>query len=241
MNAKPEEIIALGPPEGAAVFAAEDALSAAARPAATAMPTHGGPATDTYAVAVHVMRIAPAWLLVISVAFVTLTLLLGWVKPGAGASGEAYLSPNDSKAATSVPAVSPAMPAAKQEKQAGTVAQVPSAGDASAAAKASAEPQPQPPTPPASQEVQSNVTGDAAQKFTVQVGSHSDESSANEQTSRLRSAGFEARTVIAQLPGRGKWFRVQAGSFDDRAAAAKEAAAIRSKGVAPEALVVPQQ
>ena len=247
MNAKPEEIIAAGHAEGSVVFAAEEAPSAAA---GLAPPARVGQATDTYAVAVRVLRIAPAWLLVISVAFVTLTLLLGWVKPGADASGEAYLSPNDSKVAATVPpaAPSPSMPAAKQEKPNGAaaqpanaVAQAPAAADASTAAKTSVEPMPQPSTPPASQQTQPNAAGDAGQKFTVQVGSYSDESSANEQTSRLRAAGFEARTVVAELPGRGKWFRVQAGSFDDRAEAAKEAAAMRSKGVASGAIVVPRQ
>jgi len=242
MNVIQEEKIAGGPAKGAAVFAAEDALAAVARPAANATQARGGYATDTYAVAVHVLRIAPAWLLVISVAFVLLTLLLGWVKSGAGASGEAHLSPNDSKVASTVPAASstPAMPAAKQERQTVAVAQVPAA-DASIAPAGRVESTSQSPTLAASQESQSNVAGDAGQKFTVQVGSHNDESPANEQASRLRSAGFEARTVVAELPGRGKWYRVQAGGFDDRAAAAKEAAAMRAKGVAPEAIVVPRQ
>lgn len=246
MNAKQEESIALGPAEDSVFFAATEAP-----PAVTPAPVRGQ-TTDTYAVAVRVLRIAPAWLLVTSVAFVTLTLLLGWVKPGADASGEAYLSPNDSKVAATVPPASPSpsMPAAKQEKPngaaaqpAGGVAQAPSAAVANTEAKASVEPTPlpQPSTAPAPQQTQTNVAGDAGQKFTVQVGSHSDESSANEQTSRLRSAGFDARTVVAELPGRGKWFRVQAGSFDDRAEAAKQAAAMRSKGVASDAIVVPQQ
>jgi len=239
MITKQEEKIVAGPADGAAVFAAEDARSGVARPAT---PAHGGYVADTYAVAVHVLRIAPAWLLFTSVAFVLLTLLLGWVKPGADASGEAYLSPNDSKVAATVPAASPSpvMPAAKQEKQADAVAQTSNAGNESRAANARVESATQPATP-APQASQSNDAVNAGQKFTVQVGSHSDESSANEQTSRLRSAGFDARTVTAELPGRGKWFRVQAGSFDDRAAAAKVVAAMRSKGVATGAIVVPLQ
>jgi cell division septation protein DedD len=250
MNAKLEEKTVSGTADGSAIFAAEAASSGVAPPAIQ-MTNPRGPATDTYAVAVRVLRIAPAWLLFISVVFVLLTLMLGWVRPGADASGEAYLSPNDSKVAPTVPPASPSMPAAKPEKQtvaaaqvpspaaptASAVAQAPSAGDASHAASAQVEPAPK----PATQESQSNVADNAGPKFTVQVGSHSDESSANEQTSRLRAAGFDARTVFAELPGRGKWFRVQAGSFDDRESASKVAAEIRAKGAAVQAIVVPQQ
>lgn len=241
MTTKQEEKIVAGPADGASVFTTEDARSVVARPA-TMTPAHGGYVADTYAVAVNVLRIAPAWLLFISVAFVLLTLLLGWVRPGADASGEAYLSPNDSKVAATVPAASPSptMPAAKQERQADAVAQTSNAGNASPAANARVESAAPTPTP-ATQASQSNDAVNAGQRFTVQVGSHSDESSANEQTSHLRSAGFDARTVTAELPGRGKWFRVQAGSFDDRAAAAKVVAAMRSKGVAADAIVVPKQ
>jgi cell division septation protein DedD len=255
MNAKPEDKTVSGTADGSAIFAAEAASSGIAPPAMQ-MTNARGPATDTYAVAVRVLKIAPAWLLFISVVFVLLTLTLGWVRPGAGASGEAYFSPNDSKVAPTVPPASPSpsMPAAKPERQtaaaqvpspaaqtANTVAQAPSAGDVSHAASAQVETAPKPATPAATQEGQSNAADNAGPKFTVQVGSHSDESSANEQTSRLRSAGFDARTVVAELPGRGKWFRVQAGSFDDRESASKVAAAIRAKGAAVQAIVVPQQ
>lgn len=256
MNATLEEKTVSGTADAPIVFAAE-AASPGVAPPAIQMANARGPATDTYAVAVRVLKIAPAWLLFISVVFVLLTLMLGWVRPGADASGEAYLSPNDSKVSPTVPAASPspAMPAAKQEKQtaaaaqvpspsaqtASTTAQAPSASDVGHAANAQVETASKPATPPATQESLSNVADNAGPKFTVQVGSHSDESSANEQTSRLRSAGFEARTVIAELPGRGKWFRVQAGSFDDREAASKVAAAIRAKGAAVQAIVVPQQ
>ncbi|HST54118.1 MAG TPA: SPOR domain-containing protein [Pyrinomonadaceae bacterium] len=236
MIAKQEEQIVVDAVDCAAVFATEDAPSRIARPSTT--PEHGGSAPDTYAVAVHILRIAPAWFLVIAVAFVLLTLMLGWVKPGADASGEAYLSPNDSKVAATVPAASPA-PAFPAEKQSVAVAPVAN-GDARPTATSRVEPAPQSSTPSAAPESRANESGDAVQKFTVQVGSHNDESEANEQTSRLRSAGFDARTVLAELPGRGKWYRVQAGSFDDRGAASKEAAAMRAKGVAPEAIVVPQ-
>jgi cell division septation protein DedD len=237
MSAKQEEKIVVDTVDCAAVFAAEDAPACVARPSAT--PAHGDSAPDTYAVAVHILKIAPAWLLFIAVAFVLLTLMLGWVKPGADASGEAYLSPNDSKVAATVPAASPA-PAFPAEKQSVAVAPVANGGDARPPAASGVEPAPQPSTPPAAPESRANESGDAGQKFTVQVGAHNDESAANEQTSRLRSAGFDARTVLAELPGRGKWYRVQAGSFDDRGAASKEAAAMRAKGVAPAAIVVPQ-
>ena len=79
---------------------------------------------------------------------------------------------------------------------------------------------------------------DANGKFTVQVGSFSVESQANERISSLRAAGFDARSTTVQIPGRGTWYRVQVGRFRERDAASKAAAQLREKGAAASSMVV---
>lgn len=257
MDAKHEEKIIEGAVDEEAVVAAEDAhLSVAGAP--TLIPSASdSSAPDTYAVAVQVMRMAPAWLLTISVSFVLLILLLSWIRPDANASGKAFSNPNDSKAHAASPAVSTAAVLPKHEGQVAEVMPVADGvGGNAVSSEAPAQSEPASTSPAESHPVaadpeesvvssvpekKASEANDSEQKFTVQVGSHTNESGANEQVSSLRAAGFDARTVAAELPGRGKWFRVQAGSFDDRAGASKEAALMRAKGVAPAGIVVPRQ
>lgn len=246
--------------DASAVVAVEDAQPGLA-PAVSSTSN----ASNIYAVGVHVVKMAPAWVLALSVSFIAFILLLSWVRPDVSASGKNSYALNDSRVMTVSPAES-APVAPKQETHAAESAPVESDG---AAAPSEAREQPNIVSPPSSQAAESrpdivedkeksvmpaatapqpdaratqaNAANASTPKFTVQIGSHSNESSANEQISRLRAAGSEARTVVVELPGRGKWYRVQVGSFDDRASAQKEAAALRAKGVAPAAIVVPQQ
>ncbi|MBC7930328.1 MAG: SPOR domain-containing protein [Rubrivivax sp.] len=257
MDAKHEEKIIEGAVDAEAVVAAEDAhLSVAGAPALTPS-TSDNSAPDSYAVAVQVMKMAPAWLLTLSVSFVLLIILLSWIRPDANASDKAFSNPNDSKTHAASPAVSTAAVLPKHEGQVAEVTPVADvAGGNVVSSEAPAQSGPASTSPAESQPVvvvnseesvvssvpekKASEAGGSEQKFTVQVGSHSNESGANEQVSRLRAAGFDARTVAAELPGRGKWYRVQAGRFDDRAGAQKEAALLRAKGVAPAAIVVPR-
>ena len=203
-------------------------------------------APDPFAVGVRVLKMAPAWLLFTTVCCSSLVLLLGWVRAGGDAAAVTLPSKhNDARpakrvsAAEETPAASdaPAQPAAQiasAPAPAQTAQPAPPKADAKAEMKAETK---------AEVKAQEHVPapgGDAGAKFTTQVGSHSDQSEANEQVSRLRAAGFDARSVAAELPGRGTWYRVQVGRFADRGEAAKTVAALRSKGTA-SAIVVPLQ
>ncbi|HYH84813.1 MAG TPA: SPOR domain-containing protein [Pyrinomonadaceae bacterium] len=260
MDAKHEEVIIEGSVDEEAVVAAEDEQSVVAQAPTLAPYASDSSAPDTYAVGIHVMKMAPAWLLTTSVFFVLLILLLSWVRPDASASGTASSASNDSKAHAATPGVIPAPVAPNGEQQVAEVAPVAEGvGDKAVPSEAPtpAEPASQTSTSPAeshpvaavpeepsvagASNKQANASSDSEPKFTVQVSSHSDESGANEQVSRVRAAGFDAWTVAVELPGRGKWYRVQSGSFDDRAGASKEAALLRAKGVAPAGIVVPRQ
>lgn len=261
MDAEHEHKIIEGAVHAEAVVATEDAQPSVVQAPTLTSSASDSPATDTYAVAIHVMRMAPAWLLTISVSFVLLIVLLSWIRPDASASDRTSSNTNDSEAPTASGAVSTAPVLSKDERQVVEVLEVADGvGDNAVPSDAPArvEPASSPSTSPAQSnpavvvnleqaalsgvpEKQANESGGSEPKFTVQVGSHSNESSANEQVSRLRAAGFDARTVAVELAGRGKWYRVQAGSFDDRAGASKEAAQLRARGLTSDAIVVPRQ
>lgn len=212
-------------------------------------------APDPFAVGVRVLKMAPAWLLFTAVCCSMLVLLLGWARSSGDASAITLPAKrNDARAAQRAPAAANET-AAKIESSAPVNASAvdvsgpksTAANDAPAQVAVAPEPAPQPaPTaePKAVEKVRVETPAPAAGgegNFTAQVGSHSDQSEANEQVSRLRAAGFDARSVAAELPGRGIWYRVQVGRFADRGEAAKTVAALRSKGAAAGALVVPVQ
>ncbi|HWW76723.1 MAG TPA: SPOR domain-containing protein, partial [Pyrinomonadaceae bacterium] len=227
-------------------------------------------APDPFAVGVRVLRMAPAWLLSMTAGCSLLIILLGWMNPGGMANTVAYAPAfNDARPATTAPAPTPSQPAAPAhpaqttEPAAAPAGVAPTAESAPAAAAEPAAPAPaaaeqapaaaeqapattpqaeektQPATPSQSAETPAR-SADADGNFTVQVGSFNNSSEANERVSGLRNAGFEARSVAVELPGRGTWYRVQVGRFADRAEASKTAASLRSKG-AGAALVVPVQ
>lgn len=244
-----------------AVVASEDAQPSVVQAPTLTPSVSDSSAPDTYAVAVHVMRMAPAWLLTTSVSFLILILVLSWIRPDASASDIASSNPNDSKAPAASPAVLTAPVLPKDERQVAEVMPVADGvGDNAVSSEAPARVEPASPSSTSPAESNPavvvnpeesavsdvpvkgvNVVGDSELKFTVQIGSHSNESSANEQISLLRAAGFDARTVAVELPRRGKWFRVQTGNFDDRAGASKEAAQLRARGLSSAAIVVPRQ
>ncbi|MCA1619005.1 MAG: SPOR domain-containing protein [Acidobacteria bacterium] len=224
---------------------------APARPARkTAAPNVNAP--DPFAVGVRLLRMAPAWLLLVTVLCGALVLLLGWVRGDGDASALGLSAKqNDARAAqTSPKPEAPApKPAAADSPEVATPAaaapapnDVPDAPPAQAAAPAPAPAeQPAPPAPKAVETAQPAQPDDAGAKFTVQVGSYNNQSEANEHVSRLRAAGFDSRSAAVELPGRGTWHRVQVGRFAERAEASKTVAQLRAKGAAAGALVAPLQ
>jgi len=241
---------------------ADAGANPAALDGATPLPTY--PATpepvrrvnagtpDPFAVGVRLLRMAPAWLLLTTFGCGALVLLLGWVKAGGDASAAVTLPPkrNDSRAVKTNPKANPAGPktAAANSPEMAPPAEAPRAASSNpshAPAQPEAQPAPaaQPGTAPAApaQAAPPAPSNGAGDKFTVQVGSYSEQSAANEHISRLRAAGFEARAAAVELPGRGTWFRVQVGRFADRAEASKALGLLRAKGAAAGAIVAPLQ
>ena len=228
-----------------------------AKPAPAKTAPRSAAAPDPFAVGVRVLKMAPAWLLFTAVCCSVLVLLLGWAR--SGGEVEAVTLPsknNDARAAKRVPAAEEMSAKAEANPPAdaapasapgpkSTAANDAPAQSVVAPAPAAQAPQPAPAAAPKVDEkarVETPAQGsDAGGKFTAQVGSHSDQSEANAQVSHLRAAGFDARSVAAELPGRGTWYRVQVGRFADRGEAAKTVAALRAKGASASALVVPVQ
>jgi cell division septation protein DedD len=221
-------------------------------PAQKPAPAQHAAAPDPFAVGVRVLKMAPAWLLFTAVCCSALVLLLSWVRTDGNASAVPLPSKhNDARAAKRPPvaeetgAKAEVNPPATDSTASTSGPKSTAANDAPAQVAPAPAPQPAPAAAPKVEEktrVETPVQpSDEGGNFTAQVGSHSDQSEANEQVSRLRAAGFDARSVAAELPGRGTWYRVQVGRFADRGEAAKTVAALRAKGAAAAALVVPVQ
>lgn len=97
----------------------------------------------------------------------------------------------------------------------------------------------QSPPPPEGAHTAADVTAasDGAGSYSVQVGAFAELSQANEQVSRLRAAGFEAR--VAEAGGATRFrFRVRSGLYATREEAARLAAHLRARGVAGETVIV---
>ncbi|HEX8149015.1 MAG TPA: SPOR domain-containing protein [Pyrinomonadaceae bacterium] len=169
-------------------------------------------AYDGYAVGRRVLRLAPAWLLLIVVAFALALLLFSWLGRRGGAEDEPFRNE-----ATNQPAATPsgAHAAASPSR--------PAAADA---------------TPAATAEVQGGTAApDESGSYSVQVGAFAELSQANELVSRLRAAGFEARVVE---PGGATRFRfqVRSGLYATREEAARLASDLRARGVAGETVII---
>jgi cell division protein FtsN len=71
----------------------------------------------------------------------------------------------------------------------------------------------------------------------VQVGAFAELSQANEQVSRLRAAGFEARVTESGAATRFR-FQVRSGLYATREEAARLASDLRARGVAAETVII---
>lgn len=188
-------------------------------------PPAARPTPDGYAVGLRVLRIAPVWLLLSSVGFLSILLLLSWAsQPVPQVTATAALpAPAVQKNEASNTAPPPAPPARPAPQPA---APRPAEAPAPAPAAEPEKPQPAPAPKPA-----------AAGNFAVQVGSYKDASEANARVSALRAAGFEAESAAAEIPGRGLWHRVYCGRSATREGAARVAAELRAKGAASQVMV----
>ncbi|MBV8855501.1 MAG: SPOR domain-containing protein [Acidobacteria bacterium] len=169
---------------------------------------------DSYAVGRRVLRLAPAWLLLVVVAFGLALLLFSWV----GRRGDTSDDGAFRNEATNQTAVTPE----GAHAAASPLQTAPAAGA----------------TPAKTPEIKNAVAvPDEAGSYSVQVGAFADVSQANEQVSRLRAAGFEARVVEASEVTRFR-FQVRSGLYATREAAARLASDLHARGVAGETVIV---
>jgi cell division septation protein DedD len=239
--------------EPLAVIVEEPAAAAVEEPAPVAAAAAAASAPDFYAVGVRLIKMSPVWLLTVTGGFALLILLLSWVRP-AGGEVDAASIPNDAKSVVVQYPEAPTSSAAKPTQETPAPVSVPAKEER---AEVPAEAKPAEPAqaqsapresheamPVESQKEPARVapsSNDSGGKFTVQVGSFSVESQANERISSLRAAGFDARSTAVEIPGRGKWYRVHVGRFAEREDAAKVSAQMREKGAASGSMVVPVQ
>jgi len=197
--------------------------------ALTARATRAGD-YDRYAVGRRVLKVVPAWLLILVAAFVVVLLAFKWAsRPAGGARGEDFHNDTTNRSPPAQPSPhdshSTQKPAGRAREEA---APAPSASESEDGAKSEAD----------SEGVRREVSeAEEAASFSVQAGAFDDRSQANELVSRLRAAGFDARVAEA---GESKRFRfqVRSGLFKTREEAARLSAQLRSKGVAAENVIV---
>lgn len=231
-------------PVEAALLPLEAAPTPSPRPSARPAAAQRANASDPFAVGVRLLRMAPAWLLFVTVLCGALVMVLGWVR-GDGDAATARLSRKQNDALSVKTSPRPEAPAPKTA--AANSPEVASAAPVTPAPSALSAPNQAPPPVEvaapalAPAEKPAAPADNAGAKFTVQVGSYNNQSEANGHVSRLRAAGFESRSAAVELPGRGTWYRVQVGRFADRAEASKTVAQMRAQGAASGALVAPLQ
>ncbi len=74
-------------------------------------------------------------------------------------------------------------------------------------------------------------------RYTIQVSSHPERQTAEEDVRRMKQSGFAAFIVTSELQGKGTWYRVRIGRFTNRDAAEKLQKEIHAK-VGMESIVV---
>ncbi|HWW74907.1 MAG TPA: SPOR domain-containing protein [Pyrinomonadaceae bacterium] len=184
---------------------------------------------DGYAVGRRLLRLAPVWLLLIAVGFALALLLFSWLGRRAEMrEGDAFINEATNRA-----------PAADGADVKGSEAKSPHARTDAAAATARAKPAEEaaPAAPAAPSSAPSPQGLGEAEAYTVQVGAFATVSDANEQVSRLRAAGFEARVAESDASTRFR-FQVRSGLYATREEAATLAARLRTAGVAAQTVIV---
>lgn len=206
---------------------------------------------DKYASGVRLLRVAPAWLLLTGLAFVSVLFLLNWwSRPGEENQGPlpvaaAQKQPERNDAMSRrVTTPAPAPQAEEEKKVAPPPRQEPPPPAPKSEAASVSQERPAAPAelaaPPAELKkpaAPAQAVGDAGGKFTVQVGAYNVAEQADERVTSLKSAGFDGGVVRVEIPGRGTWYRVQSGRFASRDEAARYGGQLRAKGVAQSVIV----
>ncbi|HUI45009.1 MAG TPA: SPOR domain-containing protein [Nitrospirota bacterium] len=93
-------------------------------------------------------------------------------------------------------------------------------------------------SPVAEKQAATRMRGASAKlRFTIQVSSHLDRRTAEDDVRRMKQNGFAAFIITSELQGKGTWYRVRIGSFASRVAAERLQKDIHAK-VGLEPIVV---
>ena len=76
-------------------------------------------------------------------------------------------------------------------------------------------------------------TAAASVRYTIQTGSYSDRSMAEEEVRSLKRRGYAAFFVATNIPEKGTWYRVRIGSFANRESAERLANDLKAKEGVP--------
>lgn len=189
---------------------------------------------DNYAVGVRLLRIAPVWLLLGGISFITIITFCSWMRP-AGQAEALTLNPVRQNQATNLATESAAASSVVSTQPGDIKPQVSTVGNvATKQMKVAEETKPAPAAPV----VEVGTAGAGGGKYTLQVASYNDASQANEQVSILRAAGFETHVALVEIAKRGTWYRVQSGRFESREEAARYVTQMHAKGAAANAIIV---
>lgn len=167
---------------------------------------------DGYAVGRRLLRLAPAWLLLTVVGFGLALIFFSWAGQGGGASEEEAFRNEATNQRAALPAEAHA-----------ASSPAPPTADATPAATVEAK--------------EVAAASDEAGSYSVQVGAYAEVSQANEQVSRLRAAGFEARVAESGAATRFR-FQVRSGLYATREEAARLASDLRARGIAGETVII---
>ena len=205
----------------------------------------GRPPSDVFGMGVRLMRVSPAWLLLAGLSFISFIVFCNWlIKPTAQPEDMARLTAATNNHATNQSVNRIAAPASTAQSPVNT--QVGQRSSDSGVAYIAAEAkQAMPPAAAPSVETaeakpaveekpatSAKLAGDAKEgKVTIQVGSYNAVAEADARVANLKSAGFEARSVVVEIPKRGTWYRVQSGRFVSRDEAERYGKQLRDKGV----------
>ena len=185
------------------------------------------PSYDGYEIGRRVLKIAPGWIVLCVAAFVLALIFFSWMsRPvgNTGASSEGVFKNEAMNQTSPAPRAQDARTTTAVTKQTPAPVGV-EAGRGEIAGREAATP---------TREAGANVEGET---FSVQVGAFDDRSQANEQVSRLRAAGFEARVVESDANTRFR-YQVRSGSLATRVEAAHLAAQLRTKRLADETVII---
>ena len=206
------------------------------------------PPIDAYGLGVRLMRVSPMWLLLAGLSFISFIVLCNWlIKPVEQTDGAASMLAAANSGATNQSSSRATVANSTAQSPVNTQPSERTNESGAAFIPAQAEETPAKQIAPVAETVkeklpveekaltpasQSNASGDAKEgKVTIQVGSYNESSQAEERVAKLKSAGYEARSVSVEIPKRGTWYRVQSGRFVSRDEAEQYGKQLRDKGV----------